>query len=149
MPAPRFELVPQRQEVSRLPPEPPGRPVASYAVFEYIAYTEQGENHGTMVLEGGCYFAIQFCRVISSRMAEPSCRQSSLDEYRLFWSYLTSTLYQYYRLRASPDACVSRRLCLQRSVSVSLSPLQCYAVNDTFFTSPLPSLLTFPLARVH
>ena len=37
-------------------------------VLRYIAYTEQGEIHGTVILDGGCYSAIQFCRVILPRM---------------------------------------------------------------------------------
>ena len=30
----------------------------------YIDYTESGENHGTMILDGVCYSVIHFCRVI-------------------------------------------------------------------------------------
>ena len=33
-------------------------------VFEDLAYTEQGENHETMILDGVCYSAIRFGRVI-------------------------------------------------------------------------------------
>ena len=30
----------------------------------HIAYTEQGENHGTMILDGVCYSAIiQLCKI--------------------------------------------------------------------------------------
>ena len=45
--------------------------------FGYIAYTEQRENHGTMILDGACYsIIIQFCKVISSCMVEASCSRS-------------------------------------------------------------------------
>ena len=42
-----------------------------------IDYTESGESHGTMILDGVCYSVIHFFRVILSRMVEPSCSQSS------------------------------------------------------------------------
>ena len=51
-----------------------------YAIFGYIAYTEQGDNHGTMILDGVSHSAIHFGRVILSRiyiMVEPSRSQSS------------------------------------------------------------------------
>ena len=40
-------------------------------VFGYIAYTEQGENHGSVILDGVCHSAIYFGRVILSSMVEP------------------------------------------------------------------------------
>ena len=54
-------------------------------LFEYIAYTEQKENHITMILDGVFYSVLHFCRVILSRMVEPSCSQSFLDEYCIFF----------------------------------------------------------------
>ena len=49
-----------------------------------IAYTEQRENHGSMILDGVCYFTlIQFCRVTLSRMIEPYHSQSFFDEFCL------------------------------------------------------------------
>ena len=80
-----------------------------------------------MILDGVCYPAIPFCRVILPRM-----------EYPLVISlYLTSTVLsvEYLRLRESIDAPVF--------------PLQCSVVNDTLFTLLLSRLLTFPLGRVH
>ena len=49
----------------------------------FIAYTEQGENNGTVILDGVCYSGLQFCRVILSRITELSCSRSFLDEYCL------------------------------------------------------------------
>ena len=41
-----------------------------------------------MILDGACYSAlIQFSRVILSRMVEPYCIQSFLDEYCLLVEY--------------------------------------------------------------
>ena len=76
------------------------RSIGTYVRVRYIGYTESGENHSSMILDGVCYPVIHFFRVISSRMVEPSCSQSSLDEYCIFWSF-------------------TRRLCL---------PLQGYAI---------------------
>ena len=44
-------------------------------LFGYIVYTEQVENHGTIILEGVCRSAIHFGRVILSRTVEPSRSQ--------------------------------------------------------------------------
>ena len=55
--------------------------VGMLKVFEYIAYTEQGENYGTMILDGVYYAVIHFCRIILSRMVEPSRSQSFPGEY--------------------------------------------------------------------
>ena len=33
-------------------------------ILEYIAYAKQGENHGTMILDGVCYSGILFGRAI-------------------------------------------------------------------------------------
>ena len=52
------------------------RPFIEKMLFGYIVYTEQGENHGTMILDGVCHSAIHFGRVILSRMVEPSRSQS-------------------------------------------------------------------------
>ena len=41
-----------------------------------MVYTEQGENHETMMLDGVCHSAIHFGRVILSRMVETSRSQS-------------------------------------------------------------------------
>ena len=68
--------------------------------FEYIAYTEQGENYGTMILDGVYYAVIHFCRVILSRMVEPSRIQSFPGEYLVI---STSTFVS----KVSIDACVS------------------------------------------
>ena len=48
----------------------------SQGIIEYIACTEQGENHGTMILDGVCYPVTHLCRVILSRMVELSYGQS-------------------------------------------------------------------------
>ena len=57
-------------------------------ILRRIAQSEQRENHGSMVLHGVRYSTYTvLCRVISSRMAEPSCNQSSID----VLPYLSST----------------------------------------------------------
>ena len=60
--------------------------VGMLKVFEYIAYTEQGENYGTMILDGVYYAVIHFCKVIVSRMVEPLFRGSILLYRRLLSS---------------------------------------------------------------
>ena len=50
--------------------------VITYRIFGYITYTEQGDNHGTMILDGVFTPPIHFGRVILSRMVEPPRRQS-------------------------------------------------------------------------
>ena len=82
-----------------------------------------------MIVDGVYYPVIHFCRVILSRMVVPFCIQSFLAfsyEYRVIF---TSTF-------------VSG--CLQTPVS----PLQCYAINNTFFISYFQDSQLFPLARV-
>ena len=53
-----------------------------------IAYTEQRENHGYMILMGLVTPFIQFCRVVSSGMVEPSRSQYFMR--RVPWVVLTS-----------------------------------------------------------
>ena len=93
---------------------------------EYIAYTEQGENHGTMNPDGVCYPVIHFCRVILSRMVEPFCSQ-----YFMILSWGVSCYMSTF---------ISK--CLQTSVS----PLQCYQVryNNKPFLTIFPRLSTLP-----
>ena len=61
----------------------------------YRLHRVRGESE-FMILGGICYTVIHFCGVILSCMVEFSCSQ-------YFWSYLTSTLYQYFHLRSSMD----------------------------------------------
>ena len=72
-------------------------------LFEYIAYTEQGENNGTMILDGVCHSAIHFGWVILSRMVELSCSQPFIEEYCLIC-----------RVPSSPG--VYRRPCVSTSM---------------------------------
>ena len=74
--------------------------VGMLKVFEYIAYTEQGENYGTMIIDGVYYAVIHLCRVILSRTVEPSRRQFFPGEYLVI---STSTFVS----RVSIDDCVS------------------------------------------
>ena len=51
------------------------RLVLSYGrVSNWIAYTEQGENHGTLMILGGASYSafIQLCRVILSHLMNPT-----------------------------------------------------------------------------
>ena len=64
-------------------PKTPSRRKHFMDLLGSIAYTEQGKNNGTVILDGVCYSGLQFCRVILSRMIELSCSQSFLDEYCL------------------------------------------------------------------
>ena len=68
---------------------------------------------------------IQFCRVISSGMVEPSCSQSSKAS---FWSFM----------RRAPWVVLP---------SLVFPPMLLYYYN-TFSTSSISRLLTFPMARV-
>ena len=82
------------------------------ALFEHtsIAYTEQGENHGTMIVDGVCYFAIHFGRVILYEWRSPL----------IVKSFLASTLLlKYFRLRASTDACASPLITTLSTISSS------------------------------
>ena len=84
----------------------------------YIAYTEQKENHGSMILHGASYSAdIVLCRIISSDMVEPSCSPSSFDEYCLI-------------CRVFSSLGVSRRPC------VSSSMLRCQYIFLKFLDLP-------------
>ena len=79
-------------------------------VFEYIAYTEQREDHETMILDGVCYSDIHFGRVMLYVWGNSQVVS-------IFWSFPG----QY--LVISTSIFVSR--CLQTPVS----PLQYYANN--------------------
>ena len=54
-------------------------------VIKCIVHTEQGENYGTMILDGVCHSSIHFGRVILSRMVDPYCSQSPEA---FLWSFM-------------------------------------------------------------
>ena len=87
-------------------------------MFEYIVYTEQEENLGTMVHDGIYNPVIHLCRVILPRMIEP---------YIVVSLYLTSTF-------------LPRNSTFVSGVLLTSSPVshfQGYAINDTFYESSL------------
>ena len=111
-----FSLI-QYHDSSLLPRLSDGR------VLRYIAYTEQREYHGTMILDGVCYSTLHFGRVILSRIGKPTRSQSFIDEYCLIC-----------RVLSSPG--VYRRPC----VSASIGPLSMTrSIIHLFKTSDLPS----------
>ena len=94
-----------------------------------IVYTEQRENHGSMILDGACYSAIiQFCRVILSRTVEPYKSQSFFDEYCLICRVLLSLG-------------IYRRPCI--------SPINAPLLIQYVICNIFPRLLTFPLGRLY
>ena len=87
----------------------------TYVRVRYIDYTESGENHGTLILQGVCFSDIHFSGVILYVWGSPP----------VVSLFLMSTVLsvEHLRRRASIDAPVF--------------PLQYYAVNDTSCTSSL------------
>ena len=80
-----------------------------------------------MILDAVCYPVIHFCRVILSRMIEPSYSQYFIDE---FWSYLASTL---------TSTFVSGRLQTSAVSSPDATLLMICSMNHLFKMLDLPS----------
>ena len=83
-------------------------------VFEYIAYIEQRENHGTMILDGVCYSDIHVGRVILYVWGSPPVGS-------LFWSFPGKYLV------------ISTNTFFSRCLQTPVSPLQCHANNNKSF----------------